>query len=200
MAFPPTQMILSNSGEEIDLTTETTLLADKAIDLSIVEDWEPHCTTTAISEDAIPAILTAQNKKIPWGTQQEPPSLEQSQQPRPLSTNQIPGGTQQETPLQQHSNHTATQKPCTNYKPPPPHHHLQPPRTLIPDNHSLRKKEKKTRIHPQHLPKTTNKRLMPKPDPGPFLILQKSLLTLATWYGRQPQTWGTMTLEIVCKR
>ena len=130
MAFPQTQMKLSNSGEEIDLTTETTLLADKAIDLSIVEDWEPHCTTTAISEDAIPAILTAQNKKIPWGTQQEPPSLEQSQQPRPLSTNQIPGGTQQETPLQQHSNHAATQKPCTNYKKTPTTTTFNPPEPL----------------------------------------------------------------------
>ena len=120
-------MKLSKSGEKIDLTTETTLLAKKAIDLSIVENWEPHSTTTAVSQDAIPAILTAQNKKIPWGTQQEHPPLEQSQQHRPLSTNQIPGGTQQETPFQQHSNNTGAQKSCPNYKPNPPPPPSTPP-------------------------------------------------------------------------
>ena len=149
MAFPPTQMILSNSGEEIDLTTETTLLADKAIDLSIVEDWEPHCTTTAISEDAIPAILTAQNKKIPWGTQQEPPSLEQSQQPRPLSTNQIPG-----VPIRKHpfnniptilrpKNHV----PITNSPPPPP----STPPNPYPGQPLPPKKRKKTPYPPTTL-------------------------------------------------
>ena len=118
MTFPPTKMELSKSGQQINLTTETTLLAKKATDLSIVEDSEPHSTTSAVSQHAIPAILTAQTaqkKTIPWGTQQEQATLEQSQQHRPLSTNQIPGGTQQETPFQQHSNKPGAQNP-----PPPP--------------------------------------------------------------------------------
>ena len=78
------------------------------------------------------------------------------------------GGGQQETPFQQHSN-----KPWAQTPPP---HHFQPPRTLIPENHSLQEQnetvknsteiEKPPRIHQQHLPKTTKKRSMPEPDPG----------------------------------
>ena len=88
-------MKLSKSGQQINLTTETTLLAKKTTDLSIVEDSEPHSTTSAFSQHAIPATQTAQTaqkKTIPSGTQQEQATLEQSQQHRPLSTNQIPGG------------------------------------------------------------------------------------------------------------
>ena len=90
-------MELSKSGQQINLTTETTLLAEKTTDLSIVEESEPHSTTSAFSQHAIPAAQTAQTaqkKTIPSGTQQEQATLalEQSQQHRPLSTNQIPGG------------------------------------------------------------------------------------------------------------
>ena len=90
-------MELSKSGQQINLTTETTLLAEKTTDLSIVEESEPHCTTSAFTQHAIPAAQTAQTaqkKTIPSGTQQEQATLvlEQGQQHRPLSTNQIPGG------------------------------------------------------------------------------------------------------------
>ena len=167
-------MELSKSGQQINLTTETTLLAEKTTDLSIVEESEPHCTTSAFTQHAIPAAQTAQTaqkKTIPSGTQQEQATLvlEQGQQHRPLSTNQIPGGGgEQETPFQQHSN-----KPWAQTPPP---HHFQPPRTLIPENHPIQEQNetvknsteigKPPRIHQQHLPKTTKKRSMPEPDPG----------------------------------
>ena len=187
-------MELSNSGQEIDLTTETTLLVDKSQDLSITEDWKPHCTTTAFSQDALPAILTAQNKKIPGGTEQEPPSLQQLQQPDPFQPTKSRGvpnrslllcnsfsspdpfqptksrgvpnrslllfnsfsspepflptisrGVPNRKPtLQQHSNNTSTQQPCTIYDN-PPHHHLQPPGTLITDNHPLQEQNETVR-------------------------------------------------------
>ena len=125
-------MELSKSGQQINLTTETTLLAKKTTDLSIVEDSEPHSTTSAFSQHAIPATQTAQTaqkKTIPSGTQQEQATLEQGQQHRPLSTNQILGGGPAGNTLSTTFQQTSGPKPAP--------HDFQPPSTLIPENHSL---------------------------------------------------------------
>ena len=78
--------------------------------------------------------------------------------------------------------------------PNPGPHHFQPPRTLIPENHSLQEQNEtvKNSTEIEKPPVSTNNTYprrqrrdqCPNPTPGPFLILQKNLLTLATWYGR----------------
>ena len=130
--------------------------------------------TGASSSATASAAPTPFNQQNPWGTQQEPPPLQQLQQPRPFSTNQIPGVPNRKPPFNniptilRPNNHvpiTTTTTPTTTFNPPPP------PRTLIPDNHPLQEQnetvmnsteiEKAPRFHPQHLPNTTNKRLIP---------------------------------------
>ena len=120
-------MELSKSGQQINLTTETTLLAEKTTDLSIVEESEPHCTTSAFTQHAIPAAQTAQTaqkKTIPSGTQQEQATLvlEQGQEHRPLSTNQIPGGGgRRKHPFNNiPTNHGPKPRPPTTFNPPGP--------------------------------------------------------------------------------
>ena len=61
---------------------------------------------------------------------------------------QYPGGTQQETPLQQHSNNTSTQQPCTIYNNPPTTT-FNPPEPLSRTTTPSRNRMKRSGIQPK---------------------------------------------------